>query len=151
MAHLSCYLNELLHIFLLHNYYIINVAEIQTIGHTASFPMLQTLNVKGAPGPLKTSEDRCCAVPCRASAPPSDSTSMTDRMLWRHVRARYCTRCILQGNTASACMCERHQINGLPFSHLADTFLQSDFSIPHCPKPHCCLGWEPNTPTRLPF
>lgn len=53
------------------------------------------INVR--PAAPKTSVDRCCAAPCRAAAPPRDSPSMVERMLWRHVSARDCTRCILKG------------------------------------------------------
>lgn len=48
------------------------------------------------PAAPKTRVDRCCAAACRAAGPPRDSASMVERMLWRHVRARDCTRCILQ-------------------------------------------------------
>lgn len=51
------------------------------------------INARPAP---KTSVDRCCATPCRAAAPPRDSASMVERMLWRQVSARDWTRCILK-------------------------------------------------------
>lgn len=52
--------------------------------------------MNATPAAPKTSVDRCCAAPCRAAAPPRDSASMVERMLWRHVSARDCTRCILK-------------------------------------------------------
>ncbi len=48
------------------------------------------------PAAPNTSMDRCWAAPCRAVAPPRHSASMVERMLWRHVSARDCTRCILK-------------------------------------------------------
>lgn len=53
-----------------------------------------SINVR--PASPNTSWDKCCATSCSAVGPPKDSASMLERMLWRHVRARDCTRCILE-------------------------------------------------------
>lgn len=39
----------------------------------------------------KTSCERCCASDWSAEAPPRQSTSDTNKMLWRHVKALHCT------------------------------------------------------------
>lgn len=39
----------------------------------------------------KTSCDRCCARDWSAEAPPRQSVSDTNKMLWRHVKALHCT------------------------------------------------------------
>lgn len=48
------------------------------------------------PAELKTNKERCWATACSPEAPPRDSVSIEERILWRHVNARHCTRCILE-------------------------------------------------------
>ncbi len=48
------------------------------------------------PAELKTNDERCWATACSPEAPPRDSVSIEERILWRHVNARHCTRCILE-------------------------------------------------------
>ena len=50
------------------------------------------------PAELNTKLARCWATICRPATPPRGSVSMVARMLWRQVRARHCTRCILGQN-----------------------------------------------------
>lgn len=63
---------------------------------------LDMQDINATPAAPNTSVDRCCAAPCSAAAPPRDSPSMVERMLWRHVSARDCTRCILGGDSETA-------------------------------------------------
>lgn len=54
---------------------------------------------KHRPAVPKTRVDRWWAAACRVAAPPRESVSMVETMLWRQVSARDCTRCILNQTT----------------------------------------------------
>lgn len=78
----------------------------------AEFVQCNNINIR--PGAPKTSVDRCCAASCRAAAPPRDSASMVERMLWRQVSALDWTRCILKekgqqrSNTCTLAKCYQY-------------------------------------------